>query len=118
MQDTIEKFQQQLIAFAKERDWEQFHAPKNLSMAISIEAAELMEHFQWLSEEQSRNLEPETRSKVEDEVADIFLYTLLMAKRLNMDLAAVATDKMRRNAQKYPAEKVKGSAKKYTEYRE
>ncbi|VUD51565.1 hypothetical protein TDB9533_01452 [Thalassocella blandensis] len=114
--NPILDLQQRLIAFAQERDWEQFQAPKNLSMALSVETAELMEHFQWLSEEQSRNLNSETLTKVQDELADVFLYSLLLAKRLDIDIYSAALSKMDKNAAKYPADKVRGSAKKFSDY--
>ena len=94
-----------LKAFAQERDWEQFHSPKNLAMALIVEAAELLEHFQWLSPEQS-----------ELEMADIFIYLMRMCERLDVDLLQVVEDKIIMNTEKYPADKVRGSAKKYSEY--
>ncbi len=115
--NPIELLQAKLVEFAKERGWEQFHAPKNLSMALAVEASELMEHFQWLSEEQSSQLDDEKLAEVKDELADVFLYSLLLAKRLNVDIYDASLQKMQRNAEKYPAEKVRGSAKKYHEYK-
>lgn len=112
----LETMQQRLLQFAKDRDWEQFHAPKNLAMALAVEAAELMEHFQWLSEAQSESLEPDKRREVGYELADVFIFTLRLAQRLDVDLAQLVEEKIRINAQKYPADKVRGSAKKYTEY--
>ena len=108
--------QQRLLMFAKERDWEQFHAPKNLAMALAVEAAELMEHFQWLSEAQSEALSDAKREEAGHELADIFIYTMRLAERLGVDLAQVVEEKIKINEKKYPAEKVRGSAKKYTEY--
>jgi len=108
--------QQRLLMFAKERDWEQFHAPKNLAMALAVEAAELMEHFQWLSEAQSESLSEEKRKEAGYELADVFIFTLRLAERLGVDLPQLVEEKIKINAQKYPAEKVRGSAKKYTEY--
>lgn len=113
---VIEEFQKRLQLFADERDWNQFHSPKNLSMALIAEAAELIEHFQWLSEEESLRLPTEKLAEVSEELADIFLYLLRISDRLGVDLTAAAKDKMAKNAQKYPANRVKGSAKKYTEY--
>lgn len=112
---SLENIQHQLKQFAKERDWEQFHSPKNLSMALAGEAAELMEHFQWLSEEASEKdaLPSSTYTEVRDELADVFLYTLRLAERLNIDLLIAAKDKMAVNAQKYPVELSKGNATKY-----
>ena len=107
---------ERLAVFAKERDWEQFHSVKNLSMALTVEAGELMEHFQWLTEEQSNNLSAEKRRQVELELADILIYLLRIATRLDVALLEVANQKMQINEKKYPAELVRGSAKKYTEY--
>ena len=104
-----------LRAFARERDWDQFHSPKNLAMALSVESAELLEHFQWLTESQSANLAPEQLAKVREELADVFLYLLRLADKLNVDLEAAALDKLAINAEKYPADKVRGSARKYTD---
>ena len=113
---SIEQLQQQLRAFAAERDWDQFHSPKNLSMALIAEAAELVEHFQWLTEEQSHKLNDKKRVEVEMELADIFVYLLRIADKLNVDLLDAAQKKLKLNAEKYPADQVRGSAKKYTEY--
>lgn len=101
-----------LRAFAAERDWEQFHSPKNLSMALMVEVAELMEHFQWLTEAQSAELPPETKQAVGEELADCLLYLVRLSDRLGVDLRTVALDKLEKNAAKYPADKVRGSAKK------
>ena len=115
-QDYINELQARLLEFAKQRDWEQFHSPKNLSMALNVEAAELLEHFQWLTEEQSKNLPQDKLEEVSHEMADIFIYLLRLSERLKVDLPAAVDKKIQINAQKYPADKVKGSAKKYTEY--
>lgn len=112
----LEVLQQRLREFARERDWDQFHSPKNLSMALIGEAAELVEHFQWLTEEQSAQLPDEKLRAVEQELADVFLYLLRLADQLNVDLLAAAAHKIDLNARKYPAEQVRGSSKKYTEY--
>lgn len=114
--NTLESIRERLRAFAGERDWDQFHSPKNLSMALIAEAAELVEHFQWLTEEQSAQLPPERLREVETELADIFIYLIRMADKLGVDLLAAAERKMDINEAKYPADKVRGSAKKYTEY--
>jgi NTP pyrophosphatase (non-canonical NTP hydrolase) len=105
-----------LKAFARERDWEQFHSPKNLAMALIVEAAELLEHFQWLTPEQSESLDEDRRREVELEMADIFIYLMRMCERLDVDLLEVVEEKIKLNEKKYPADKVRGSAKKYTEY--
>jgi NTP pyrophosphatase (non-canonical NTP hydrolase) len=102
----------ELRAFAAERDWEQFHSPKNLTMALMVEAAELMEHFQWLTETESDHLTDETRQAVRDELADILLYLVRLSDRLDVDLREAALHKLEKNALKYPAELVRGSAKK------
>lgn len=112
----LESMQQRLLQFAKDRDWEQFHAPKNLAMALAVEAAELMEHFQWLSEAQSEALDAEKRREVGYELADVFIFTLRLAQKLDVDLAQLVEEKIRINEQKYPADKVRGSARKYTDY--
>lgn len=114
--DEIDQLQQRLKQFALDRDWEQFHAPKNLAMALIVEAAELVEHFQWLTEQQSRQLPADKLQEVAFELADIFIYNLRLAERLDIDLLATVEQKIIINEQKYPVDKVKGSSKKYTEY--
>lgn len=115
---ALNGLQQRLREFARERDWDQFHSPKNLAMALIAESAELVEHFQWLTEEQSMQLPDQKLREVEQELADIFLYLLRLADKLNIDLLAAAAHKIDLNARKYPAHKVRGSSKKYTEYDE
>lgn len=105
-----------LRAFAQARDWDQFHSPKNLSMALMVEVAELMEHFQWLSEAQSGNLEENDQDAVAEELADILLYLVRLADKLEVDLLDAALHKLEKNAAKYPVEQVRGSAKKYSGY--
>jgi len=105
-----------LRAFAAERDWDQFHSPKNLSMALSVEVAELVERFQWLTEEQSRLLPPDVRQQVAEEIADIQIYLVRLADKLSIDIDSAVKDKMELNQRKYPAEKVRGKSLKYTEY--
>lgn len=105
-----------LREFADIRDWNQFHSPKNLAMALSVEAAELVEHFQWLSQEQSRNLSQDKRDEVATELADTLLYLIRLADKLDIDLLAAAHKKIELNAQKYPVDKSRGNAKKYTEF--
>jgi dCTP diphosphatase len=104
-----------LRQFAHDRDWDQFHSPKNLASALSVEAAELLEHFQWLTDEQSRALSAEKRGAVSEEIADVFLYLLLIADKLGIDLLEAARSKIDTNARRYPVDKSRGSAKKYTE---
>ena len=105
-----------LRAFAEARDWDQFHSPKNLSMALMVEVAELMEHFQWLTEAQSFDLAAENKNAVSEELADILLYLVRLSDKLGVDLLEAALHKLEKNAVKYPAEQVRGSAKKYSEY--
>ncbi len=114
--DPVADLQQRLAEFASARDWDQFHSPKNLAMALSVEAAELVEELQWLTEEQSRNLDPERRERVRLEAADVFIYLLRIADKLGIDLVAAAADKMVLNERKYPADRVRGSSRKYTQY--
>ena len=102
--------------FADTRDWNQFHSPKNLAMALSVEAAELLEHFQWLTQEQSKNLSDEQLEKVSHELADTLLYLVRLADKLDIDLLSAAQNKMRLNYEKYPVEKSRGNANKYTEF--
>lgn len=116
--DALESLKIKLQEFADERDWDQFHSPKNLSMALSVEASELVECFQWLTEVQSQNLSPEQRQAVIDEMADVQVYLLRLATKLDVNLLDAVEQKMVKNAEKYPAEQVKGSAKKYTEYQQ
>ena len=112
----LDDLRTRLREFAAARDWDRYHSPKNLSMALIAEAAELIEHFQWLSEAESAALSPEKHAAVEEELADILLYLVRLADKLDVDLAEAARRKIARNAERYPAEKVRGSAKKYTEY--
>ena len=111
----LEELKQRLRTFAAERDWEQYHSPKNLAMALIVEAAELVEHFQWLTEAQSRELDPAKREQVAQELADVFIYLVRLADRLDIDLLAAAARKIALNAEKYPADRVRGSARKYTD---
>jgi dCTP diphosphatase len=105
----------ELRRFAAERDWDRFHSPKNLAAALSVEAGEVLEHFQWLSEQEAAEISPEKRGQIELELADVMLYLLRLADRLGVDLEAAARRKIQINRQKYPAEKARGSHKKYTE---
>ncbi len=104
--------------FARERDWEQFHTPKNLAMALIVEAAELLEHFQWLTPEQSGRLDRARRQAVEEELADVLIYLVRLADRLGVDLLAAAGRKMAANAEKYPAARARGRADKVHRYRD
>jgi dCTP diphosphatase len=112
----LEKIQEFQREFAKERDWEQFHTPKNLSMALSAEVGELLEIFQWLTPDQSDNLkDTEKKNAASEELADITYYVLRIADMMNIDLEKAVWAKMKKNAEKYPVSKSKGNAKKYTE---
>jgi dCTP diphosphatase len=103
--------------FIAERDWEQFHSPKNLAMALSVEVAEIVEHFQWLTEEQSNSLPPEKLAEVREEIGDVMIYLTELADKLGIDPVDSAKSKVETNRRKYPVELVKGKASKYTEYR-
>jgi NTP pyrophosphatase (non-canonical NTP hydrolase) len=111
----LEELRDALRRFAAERDWDRFHSPKNLAAALSVEASELLEHFQWLSEDESRTLEPAKREAVSQELADVLLYLVRLADRLEVDLAAAARRKLQLNAEKYPVERARGSHRKYNE---
>ena len=115
-QDSLDDLNQRLKAFAQSRDWEQFHSPKNLSMALIAECAELVEHFQWLTEEQSMNLPDEKREEVSLEMADILIFLIRCAERLNIDLINATHRKMDINEVRYPVEKVSGDARRASEY--
>ena len=114
----IHELRARLQRFADERDWDQFHSPKNLAMALSVEVAELVEHFQWLSEDQSHDLPGATRDEVAVEIGDILIYLVRLADKLGIDILHSAEAKLEENERKYPASRVKGSAKKYSEYDE
>jgi len=113
--DPLLDLREKLRQFSAERDWDQFHSPKNLAISLSIEASELLEHFQWLADERSSELSPAERLAVSKEMADVLLYLVRIADKLNVDLIQVANSKLVENAQKYPVEKAKGSSKKYTD---
>jgi dCTP diphosphatase len=115
-EDSIEQLRRRLAEFARARDWEQFHSPKNLSMALIAEAAELVEHFQWLTEEQSYALPAEKREAVAMELADIFIFLIRCADRLGVDLVQAANAKTDLNERRYPVAKVRGSARRADEY--
>ena len=111
----LEGLREQLRNFSAARDWDQFHSPKNLAMALSAEAGELLETFQWLTEEQSRSLAPEALAAASDEVADVLLYLIRLCDQLGIDPITAANRKLLANARKYPANKARGNSKKYTE---
>ena len=114
---TISELKTRVLAFARERDWEQFHSPKNLSMALAAESGELMEHFLWSSPTQSSTIaaDPVKRQKIAEELADVVIYALEFANVTGLDVAAAIEAKMAANAQKYPVEKARGNSAKYTE---
>jgi NTP pyrophosphatase (non-canonical NTP hydrolase) len=116
MNDSLEGLRRRLAAFARERDWEQFHSPKNLSMALIAEAAELVEHFQWLSQEQSANLPPEKLEEVRMELADIQIYLVRIADRLGVDLIEAALQKTELNERRFPPERVRGHAGRASDF--
>ncbi len=109
----VKNIQSQLSAFARERDWEPFHSPKNLATALAVEAAELLEPFQWLKEEQSNRLAEPEFAKVREEIADVLIYLLRLADKLDIDLEQAVAEKMRKIAEKYPISLAKGNAVKY-----
>lgn len=114
--DSLDNLNARLKAFAQNRNWEQFHSPKNLTMAMIAECAELVEHFQWLTQEQSMNLPPDKREEVALEMADILIYLIRTAERLDIDLIDAAERKIAINESRYPAEKVYGDARRASEY--
>jgi NTP pyrophosphatase (non-canonical NTP hydrolase) len=113
---SLEDLSDRLLTFARERDWEQFHSPKNLSMALAGEAGELLEHFQWLSETQSAALDADRKESVALEMADILIYLLRLAERLDVNLLDAAYRKMAINEQRYPVQRVRGDARRADEY--
>jgi dCTP diphosphatase len=115
MDDPLSQLAAALRDFAAERDWEPFHSPKNLASALSVEAAELLEHFQWLTEEESRHLSPDKREAVALEAADVLLYLIQLTDKLGIGLVAAAERKLEINRLRYPAEAARGTNRKYTE---
>jgi NTP pyrophosphatase (non-canonical NTP hydrolase) len=113
--NRLDQLRDALRAFTAARDWERFHSPKNLAMALAVEASELLEVFQGLCEEDSRSLDPGAKERAGEEIADVLLYLLLLSDRLGVDPVAAAERKMAANAQKYPVEKARGNSRKYTE---
>jgi len=112
---SLPELRDALRRFAADRDWDQFHSPKNLAMALSVEAAELLEHFQWLSEDASTRLEGKELDEIREEMADVLLYLIRLADKLDVDLLQAAIRKMQLNEAKYPADKARGHSRKYTE---
>jgi dCTP diphosphatase len=104
-----------LREFAAERDWDQFHSPKNLIMALSVEVAEIVEHFQWMSEEESYKLNPDKLEKVKEEIGDVLIYLVMFADKFGIDPIQAAKDKIEKNRKNYPVNLARGTAKKYKE---
>ncbi len=113
MKPTLSSIEKQLLDFAKARDWDQYHSPKNIAMALSVEAAELVEIFQWKTEAQSATLNEQDLQAARHEIADVFLYLLTISRVLDIDILGAAQEKLELNGQKYPVEKSKGNALKY-----
>jgi len=113
---SLEKMRQIMREFSDSRDWDKFHSPKNLSMALSVEVSELIECFQWMTEEQSNSLSSEQLENISDEIADIQLYLVRFADKVGIDIGSAVDKKIEKNELKYPADKVKGSSKKYSDY--
>lgn len=112
-QDTLAHLAEQLKAFADAREWGQFHSPKNLASALVVEAGELLEHFQWMTEAQSRAIDADKKQAVAHEMADVLLYLVQLSSSLNIDLVRAAREKMALNEQRYPVAVAKGSCRKY-----
>jgi dCTP diphosphatase len=115
--DNIQKIQNLLADFANEREWNQFHSPKNLSMALSIEASELMELFMWETTDESYLVKKHSEERIKEELADVFLYLLRLASILDIDLIEASLEKIKLNAKKYPVELAKGNHKKHTQHK-
>ncbi|MFA7504204.1 MAG: nucleotide pyrophosphohydrolase [Burkholderiaceae bacterium] len=115
MPDSLHDLAAQLDRFASERDWQQFHSPKNLASALIVEAGELLEHFQWLTEAQSRDLSPEKLDAARSEVADVLLYLVQLSNALGIDPVKAAQDKLAANALRYPVAKARGNSRKHDE---
>lgn len=113
--DSLDRLSRDLRRFAEARDWEQFHSPKNLAMALAVEAAEVMEHFQWLEGLESSRLPAKRLEEVRAELADVLIYLIRLADRLGVDLVAAARDKMAANERRYPVGKSRGNKRKYDE---
>lgn len=114
----FDDLKQKIRKFVNDRDWDQYHTPKNLSMALIAECGELVEHFQWLTEEQSAQISAESLEEISHEIADVFVYLLRLSDKLGIDLVEAVNRKMVLNEIKYPADQVRGSSKKYTDYKE
>lgn len=118
MSDSLDDLNARLLAFARARDWERFHSPKNLAMALAGETGELLEHFQWLTEAQSQSLPKAKREQVAHEMADILIYLIRLSERLGIDLLAAADEKITINERRYPVERVRGDARRAGDYQQ
>jgi NTP pyrophosphatase (non-canonical NTP hydrolase) len=116
--DVLTALRDLIRQFVRERDWDQFHTPKNLAVSVSIEAAELLEQFQWLATGAATELSESKRTCVRHEMADVLVCLICLADKLDVNLAAAVREKIRLNGEKYPADKVRGDARKYTEYQQ
>lgn len=114
-EDSLQALRDAVRQFVAERDWDQFHSPKNLAIALSVEASELLEIFQWLTEAESKSLPPEKAAQLREEMADVLIYLVRLADKLEVDLLQAAAEKIAINRGKYPADKVRGSSRKYTD---
>ena len=114
---SIKQLKDKLTSFTKERDWDQFHSPKNLSMALAVETVELMEHFQWLTDKQSQITDNERLQNIKDEIGDVLIYLVRLSDKLDIDLLQAAFEKLEKNNKKYPADVVRGKSLKYSEYK-
>lgn len=112
---SLEALRDSLRRFASDRDWSQFHTPKNIATALTVEAAELLENFQWLREGSSAELGPARLAEVRQELADVLIYLVMLADKLDVDLLQATRDKLAENAEKYPVDKARGTSRKYTE---
>jgi NTP pyrophosphatase (non-canonical NTP hydrolase) len=112
----LQNIRDQIRSFVEERDWDQFHTPKNLAMALSVEAAELLEPFQWMQTGNLAELDNKKLEQIRHEMADVLVYLIRLADKLDVDLSAAFSEKMALNRAKYPADKVRGDARKYSEY--
>jgi len=113
--DALSSLREQLRRFARERDWDQYHSPKNLAAALCVEAAELLEHFPWITDNESKALPADQLAEVQEEMADVLLYLVRLADKLDVDLFEAANNKIVLNAQKYPVDKARGNNRKYTD---
>jgi NTP pyrophosphatase (non-canonical NTP hydrolase) len=117
MRESVKDLIEQVKDFRRERDWDQYHSPKNLVMALVVEVSELAEHFQWLTEKQSSSLSPDKLAEVKEEIGDVLIYLANLCDKLGIDPVEAAYDKLRKNRYKYPTSKVRGKSNKYSDYK-